>query len=376
MVTLQPLLHRNKLCVAILWNSNKVIDKAVRNFCGRQFSISKRCWYIPYSEEQFRKLCEELGKVSEVVICDNAEQDFPKELLLPEKSAEVTLPPDYIETLKRLRYSEATVENYVSQFKAFLSFIHPLDYSGITEKRIKEYLLHLVETKKVSISTQNQAINSIKFYLERVLRGERKEYFVERPLKDRKLPTVMSEEEIQALFRHTKNLKHRCLLYFLYSGGLRISELLNLTHESIDPDRGLIYVSNGKGKKDRVTLLSKVAFSCLTEYVRHYKPVTWLFEGPDRSQYSCRSVNNIIKRSCELAGITKRVSAHTLRHSFATHLLERGTDLRYIQSLLGHESSRTTERYTHVTKKGFEMLVSPLDNLVHQLTLGPDNRGL
>lgn len=377
MVTLQPLWHRNKMCIAILFKRNAVIDQVVRNLSGRLFSISKHCWYVPYSEEQLKRLREIFEEIGEVTICDNLEQDIPRELLLPAKVIpDVQLPVDYIETLKRLRYSEATVENYVSQFKNFLTFIQPADCSGITEEKINAYLLHLVEVKKVSISTQNQAINSIKFYLERVLRGERKEYFVERPIKDWKLPTVMSEEEIQALFLNTRNLKHLCMLYFLYSGGLRISELLSLTHHSIDPDRGLIYIYNGKGKKDRVTLLSKVAFAYLNEYLLKYKPVTWLFEGADGGKYSSRSVNNVIKHSCALAGITKRVSAHTLRHSFATHLLERGTDLRYIQSLLGHESSRTTERYTHVTKKGFELLISPLDNLVRTLTLGPNNRDI
>ncbi len=236
--------------------------------------------------------------------------------------------------------------------------------------------MHLVTIKKVSISTQNQAINAIKFYLERVLRGERKEYYVERPLKEWKLPTVLSEEEVQALLVQTKNLKHRCMLFFLYSAGLRISELLSLKHASIDADRGLIYVRGGKGKKDRVTLLSRVAYAYMNEYIKKYEPVTWLFEGPGGCQYSSRSVNSIIKRSCRLAGIGKQASAHTLRHSFATHLLERGTDLRYIQTLLGHESSLTTERYTHVTRKGFELLVSPLDNLVCTLTLNQDNKGI
>lgn len=377
MVTLQPLWHRHKMCIGIYWQNNARVENAVRNFPGRLFSMSNRCWYIPYTMEQLEKLRMALEKVSTVVVNDNPEQNLPALVLLPEiKLPEVMLPPDYLETLIRLRYSAATVENYVAQFKAFLSFIHPDDHRAINEETIKRYLLHLVKVKQVSISTQNQAINAIKFYLERVLQGERKEYYVERPLKEWKLPAVLSEEEVQALLMHTNNLKHRCMLFFLYSAGLRISELLSLKPDAIDPDRGVIYVYGGKGKKDRVTLLSRVAYTYMREYVKKYKPVTWLFEGPDGGPYSSRSVNNIIKRSCRLAGITRRVSAHTLRHSFATHLLERGTDLRYIQTLLGHESSLTTERYTHVTKKGFELLVSPLDNLAGKLTLNQYNKDI
>ena len=172
----------------------------------------------------------------------------------------------------------------------------------------------------------------------------------------------------------TENLKHKSILFALYSGGLRISELLNLKIHDLDVERGVIYLRGAKGNKDRVTLLSKFAYLNFQKYLEIYKPTAWLFEGPGGAQYSCRSVNNIIKRSSALAGITKRVSAHTLRHSFATHLLEHGTDLRYIQNLLGHESSRTTERYTHVTRKGFEQIMSPLDKLAVNLTLDTDNK--
>jgi len=153
------------------------------------------------------------------------------------------------------------------------------------------------------------------------------------------------------------------MLFLLYSAGLRVSELLSLTQIDLDSDRRMIYVRGGKGKKDRVTLLSALAYKYIQEYIALIKPKHWLFEGPDGRRYSTSSVNKIIKRSARAAGITKRISAHTLRHSFATHMLEHGTDLRYIQSLLGHESSKTTERYTQVTKKGFENLVSPLDRL-------------
>lgn len=368
MVTLQPLVHRNQLCVAILWRNNPAAERVVRNFPGRKFSITHRCWYIPYADEQVAQLRSALERVSAVELHDNLEQDLTQAVMLP-APVELALPPDYQEMLVRMRYSPATVTQYISQFKAFLGYLLPAGVEAITEAKIKEYLLYLIEVRQVSISTQNQAINAIKFYLEHVLKGERKEYYVERPMKEWKLPTVMSEQEVRDLLLHTYNLKHRCMLFFLYSAGLRISELLKLKRGDIDAQRGLIYVRGGKGKKDRVTLLSRVALTYMEEYCKEYAPKTWLFEGPGGGPYSSRSVNYIIKRSGRLAGITKRISAHTLRHSFATHLLERGTDLRYIQTLLGHESSITTERYAHVTKRGFETLVSPLDNLARTLIL-------
>lgn len=152
----------------------------------------------------------------------------------------------------------------------------------------------------------------------------------------------MSQAEVVSLINSTSNIKHRCIMYLLYSAGLRLSELLRLRLEDLDPDRGLVHVRGGKGNKDRITLLSSITFKLLEEYMSCFRPQTYRFEGPHRGRYSPRSVNAIIKRAARIVGIRKNISAHTLRHSFATHLLEQGTDLRYIQTLLGHESSRTT----------------------------------
>lgn len=270
-----------------------------------------------------------------------------------------------------MRYSKATCDNYVIQFRKFLEHIYPKGATEIVEKDIRDYLLYLIKTKAVSISTQNQAINSIKFYLEQVQQGERRVYYAERPRKEIKLPTVLSEEEIKALFESTRNIKHKAILFLIYSGGLRMSEILNLKWDDIDTSRSVINIRNGKGKKDRITLLSKLALGYLQEYRKLYKPAVWIFEGGVGKPYSARSINKIIKRSGKLCCISKNISAHTLRHSFATHLLERGTDLRYIQTLLGHESSKTTERYAHVTKRGFDKLISPLDSLMSGSNVDP-----
>lgn len=368
MISFEPLMHRDTLCVAIRGKYGQEARQVIRTFPGRLYSATHGCFYLVYSPEILQDLKNKLTSVEEW-------QEQGWHLVTPGPLREthirpwISLPPDYTELLIKMRYSKATVENYVAQFKLFLAFLFPKSSEEIDDRDIHNYLLYLIQKKKVSISSQNQAINSIKFYLEHVKKGERKTYYIDRPRKDWKLPTVLSEEEIQTLFYHTKNIKHRCLLFLLYSAGLRISELLNLQLPDVDADRSLIYVRAGKGKKDRVTLLSKVAYEYLQHYLEVYKPKQWIFESLQGGPYSPRSVNHIIKRSAEKGKIGKHISAHTLRHSFATHLLERGTDLRYIQTLLGHESSRTTERYAHVTKRGFEQLMSPLDTLAQKFIL-------
>ncbi len=365
-------MHRNIRCIAIRGKLIPPVDKAIREFEGRRFSITHRCWYIPYSDRQLEKLTLLLKKHDDVElggtfypVSISPITHIPKIL--------VTLPPDYSEKLVRMRYSPSTINTYEGQFRMFLQFIAPKQAEEITEAEIHQYLQYLIEVKKCSISTQNQAINSIKFYLEHVMQGERRVYFVERPHKEWKLPTVLSEEEIKRLLTATTNIKHQCIMLMIYSGGLRISEVLHLRWDAIDVDRMVIYLRAAKGNKDRITILSPLALSRLREYLSIYKPKEYLFEGFTGGKYSPRSVNSVIKACAYKAGIMKRVSAHTLRHSFATHLLERGTDLRYIQVLLGHESSTTTERYTHVTKKGFEKIISPLDTLGNLLPSSSGN---
>ncbi len=221
----------------------------------------------------------------------------------------------------------------------------------------------MVEERQVSSSYQNQSINAIKFYFEKVQGGPRKIYYIERPRKETVLPSVLSEQEIKKIFEKMSNLKHKTLLMTCYSGGLRISEVLNLKPEDIDSDRMLIHVKGGKGKKDRVTLLSKTLLEILRRYYKVYKPHDYLFTGQMGGKYSERSAQMVLKKAASKAGIIRKVTLHTLRHSFATHLLENGTDIRYIQSLLGHSSPKTTQIYTHITSKGIDQIKNPLDNL-------------
>lgn len=367
LIVLEPLYHRDIYCIAIRGSYDLDVYQAIRK-AGAIYSQTHRCFYVKYEPSVLGSLRQELSKYCEVQL-DGWEKPLAgRDLVRP-----VAVPGGYIDTLQRLGYSPVSIKNYVTQFRQFLQHIFPVRPEDVTDEHVKAYLLFLIRVKGVSLSSQNIAINAIKFYLEHVRGGERKTYYIERPRKESKLPTVLSEDEVRRLLLHTRNLKHKCLLILLYSSGLRISELLSLKPVDIDVGRGMIHVRGGKGRKDRITLLSQAALQYLVPYTEAYTPVTWLFEGPSGSRYSARSVNKIIKRSAALAGIKKSVSAHTLRHSFATHLLEGGTDIRYIQTLLGHESSRTTERYAHVTKKGFEGLLSPLDRIVQKGILEGDN---
>jgi len=272
-------------------------------------------------------------------------------------------PPEYIAKLKELRYSKNTLDTYKHMFEEFINYYRDTEIDDITDAMIVEFLRYLVNERNISGSYQNQSINAIKFYYERVRGGQRKIYTIDRPRKEKFLPEVLSEEEVVKILNATENLKHKAILMTIYSAGLRVGELTNLRIKDIDSNRMQIRVEQAKGKKDRYTLLGEKTLEILRQYVSIYKPKVWLFEGLHDESYSASSIQANLKVAVEKAGLKKRITVHTLRHSFATHLLEAGTDIRYIQSLLGHQNSKTTEIYTHITTKGFDQIKSPLDKL-------------
>ncbi len=259
------------------------------------------------------------------------------------------------------RYSEATLQTYSHMFRQFLLAQYPKPLHQIGKQDIQQYHLHLIKEKNISRSYQNQSINAIKFYAEKVLGQDRQLIELERPSKVSRLPVVLSLEEVKRILQCTENLKHKALLTTVYAAGLRMGELLNLRPRDIDSSRMRIWVREGKGVKDRYTLLSPTLLALLRAYFKQYRPVAYLFEGPTGGPYSGSSVRKVLKKATKRAGIQKIVKPHTLRHSFATHLLENGTNLRYIQTLLGHSSSKTTEIYTHVSTTSLKDVVSPLD---------------
>ncbi|MCD4819399.1 MAG: site-specific integrase [Candidatus Cloacimonetes bacterium] len=271
---------------------------------------------------------------------------------------------DYIDQLTLKRYSENTIRAYKVQITHFFKYFKEIEPKNLSDEHIREYMIHLIKKKDISLSYQKIVICALKYFFEKVLRRETKSYFFEFPKsKEKKLPVVLSKNEVKKILDCTNNLKHKAILSTIYSAGLRLSEVVNLKICDIDSDRKIIFVRGGKGKKDRVTILSKELLKLLRRYFREYRPKVWLFEGLKEDQYGRRSVQNIFKKSLQKSKINKIVSVHSLRHSFATHLLEGGEDLRYIQKILGHKSSKTTEIYTHVTSVGMNRIRSPLDDM-------------
>jgi len=275
----------------------------------------------------------------------------------------IEFPKEYELLLKRKRYSENTLKTYCSLFKAFLSYHAPKAAQEITEEEIRAYQDYLVNTKKVAISTQNQHINAIKFYFEKVLGGERKYYEIDRPRKEKKLPSILSKEQIKKLLSCTTNLKHKCMLALVYSSGLRNGELINLKLIDVHFDSKQLFIRGAKGKKDRVTLLSDKIIIALKQYLKKYNPNDYLFQGAKGKGYTQSSLRKVLKNSLKKAKLPLSYRVHDLRHSFATHLLEQGVNLRIIQVLLGHNSSKTTEIYTHVSKTNFASIKNPLDEM-------------
>jgi integrase/recombinase XerD len=268
----------------------------------------------------------------------------------------------YKELLIQKRYSNNTQRIYCNYFKDFNSYFRDNDLDKLTTEQVNNYILDLIQSKNISISQQNQRINSIKFYYEKILGRNKQYYALHRPNKEHKLPKVLSKNEVKKILDSCSNMKHYCILLLIYSAGLRRSELINLKIPDINSERMIINIIGAKGKKDRISLLSKNTLKSLRNYYKKYKPVNYLFEGVKGGKYSPSSVAKILKKASLKAGLQKNVTPHMLRHSFATHLLEQGTDLRYIQELLGHNSSKTTEIYTHVSKKAIAKIKNPVDD--------------
>jgi site-specific recombinase XerD len=260
------------------------------------------------------------------------------------------------------KYSPKTIKAYIHYNEDFLKIVgkHPKD---ITESDIKDYLFYLVDRRKVATSTLNIAINALKFYYGTILK-RKFSYEIKRPKKDKKLPVVLSQEEVSKILSCVSNLKHKAILMLTYSAGLRVSEVVKLKVENIDSQRKLVYIKGAKGRKDRYTLLSDAVVETLRLYWKSYHPKKWLFSGRNENHLTTRSVEKIFNQALMETGIKKDVSIHSLRHSFATHLLESGVDLRYIQELLGHKSSKTTEIYTHVSNKDLSRIQNPLDSIL------------
>ena len=282
----------------------------------------------------------------------------------PKPKREYTLPKGYLELLEQKRYSPSTVKTYRAYFSDFMEYHKGRNINRLKVADINSYILYLVNEKKISVSQQNMRINAIKFYYEQVKGGKRQYYGgITRAKEYKSLPEVLSRDEVRRILSCLTNRKHHCMISLIYSTGLRRSELLNLTSQDIVSERMLVRIM-GKGKKCRYSLLSEKVLHELREYFKEYRPKKWLFEGDTPGEkYSASGLVKVLKEAADRAGIKHRVHLHMLRHSFATHLLEQGTDLRTIQELLGHNDIKTTSIYLHVTSSHKSSIPNPLDTL-------------
>jgi len=349
----------------LIFTYNKVLTYLIKELPYNYWDAKNKWWTIPYSEKILHEIKETAMNQSLDIVYEEEQKCEVKAKRI--SSSDVPnyrpCPEEYLQKLIELRYTKNTIRSYKALFEEFINYYHKSDIERIDEKMIIAFLQYLVIERKISTSYQNQSINSIKFYYEHVLGGQRKVYYTERPRREKTLPVVLNETEIINTIKQVKNIKHKAIILLTYSSGLRLSEVLNLKIKDIDSKRMQVFVRQAKGRKDRYTLLSKKVLPVLRQYFEEYKPKEWLFEGVKGKQYSESSVQTIVKEAYQRAGIKKKASTHTLRHCFGTHLLENGTDLRYIQVLMGHASSKTTEIYTHITTKGFDQIKNPLDSL-------------
>jgi len=263
-------------------------------------------------------------------------------------------------------YSPSTIQTYMNEVTQFLQTIKDHSADAFTAQRIKDYLQFCFETLHLSENTLHSRINALKFYYEQVLGKDKFFWEIPRPKKPAILPKLLNEDELRRLFNALSNKKHKAMLFTAYSAGLRVSEIVNLKIADIDSKRMQIFVQRAKGKKDRYVNLSPLVLDILRKYMSTYKPCPkmYLFESEQTlTAYPIRTVQQIFAAARLKAGIAKTVGIHSLRHSFATHLLDKGTDIRYIKDLLGHFNIKTTERYLHVSKQQLVNIISPFDDL-------------
>lgn len=335
----------------------------MKTVSGSRWTPDVRFWHIPYSPQAYKQLQQVFG-IGHIQV----QQQAPSPKLKVDKKKhweQLDHYPELIKLEERLRlqrYSYNTVKTYKSFFAQFLAYYPDQHPEKITKPAIETFLLRSSEERKWSESTQNQAVNAIKFYYEKVL-GQPRTFYEFRPKRSQSLPNVFSEQEVEKLFSVVSNLKHQTILMLIYSAGLRIGECIRMRKADLDLDRDTVFIKAGKGKKDRMSVLSQKFKGQLKHYLEAYEPDYWLFEGQTGGPYSATSIQKIFRKAVDKAGINPFSTVHTLRHSFATHLLERGMDLRSIQELLGHNSSETTQIYTHITRKMKNKFVSPLDYL-------------
>jgi len=384
--------HRNTDVLSVYMPHNAALN-AIAKRIGAHYSSTKRGWWLPWSKEVANSTYlayKDIAPVDYSALKEgNEKREQPTDAVLasepspvrerntePRKRGRKNPLKDFAWTeeqkqamwamadyMKLRRYAPSSYRHYGHWFKKLLAAhpaIHPND---ITKEQMHSHLLKLVKEKNYAARTQIQIAAGMQFYYVKVLGRPIAQYYIPTPKKGFKLPVVASEEEIVRMLVASGNLKHQCIISMLYSTGARRDELVNMRLIDVDIDRNQVIIRQGKGKKDRVTLLSQRMVVALQKYLAVYKPHYWLFEGSERKKYTGTSIGKVVRDARITAGIEKKITAHVLRHSFATHLMDNGTDTRIIQTLLGHASLKTTAIYTYVSTKDFQKIISPLDRI-------------
>lgn len=334
---------------------------------GRFYNGQQKLWSVVNTKENLVLLKQIFGTSYEVQTLATTKSSIPKVELSEATKLELERVHEKI-ILKA--YSHNTWKSYRGALVYFFKYFEGRSLVDITKSEIESYVAKWIVKYKISETKQNTIINAIKFYYEHVLDQPREYYDIQRPKKSKTLPGVLSMKEVQEILQQPRNIKHRAILCTIYSCGLRLSEVLNLRIEDVRSLDGFIFIKGAKGKKDRRTILSNHLLILLRRYYLEHKPSYWLFEGQAGGKYSTRSVQKIFRKAVNDAKVNPWATVHTLRHSFATHLLQQGTNLRYIQGLLGHSSSKTTEIYTHMLKVDNSVVKSPLDVIMENRNLG------
>ncbi len=350
--------------------NQQIIDK-LKSIVPAQWSRSNRAWVVAYSDENMSLLQQQLsafsvaGQFDSVNVILKVNHNKPSAKVESEKLAIYQEELDAFKAwMQSKRYAESTMKSYIHGVNIFLNFMHPKAIVEIDNADVIRFNTEYILSNKLSSAYQNHVVNGIKFFFKIIEKSGIDVMKLPRPRPEHRLPNVLSKEEVKALLEVVKNQKHKAMLSLIYGCGLRAGELLRLLPKDVDSNRNVLLIRQSKGKKDRIVPLSLKLIEMLRAYFVVYRPVKWLFEGQEPGeQYAARSLQQVLKLAIEKANMQKPVTLHWLRHSYATHLHESGTDIRFIQELLGHNSSRTTEIYTHVSTRSIQNIKSPFDSL-------------
>lgn len=375
-IKLSEAIHREKVVIFLAFEKNELLIQLIRGNYKAAWSSTKKMWYVEKNAFELHEFIELMRGSAWVDYSSlkrtmqketSSEAEGEKQVATPKPAISVHIADklnNFSIWMKHKRYSANTISTYADAVKQFLTYYSEKDISTLSNDDIVSYVYNHIVKQGLSFSYQNQLINAVKLFFREVEKSEIKIEKLQRPRREHKLPNVLSKEEVKLIVEALTNTKHRAMLSLIYACGLRRSELLNLKSKDVDSKRHLLIIRNAKGYKDRVVPISEKLIEMLRDYYKAYKPKIWLFEGQKiGEQYSEESLAKVLKNALTLCNIKKPVTLHWLRHSYATHLLESGTDLRYIQELLGHKSSKTTEIYTHVSQKSIQQIRSPYDDL-------------